>query len=440
MKIKDKILKHSNFIIIVLAIILFSIPIITNSIKEDPLIKGEISYYNINQANNAKWFEPHYLLIKNLNNFYLTFLSPILGLISILLFLKFTKKIEVQKEYTFIFLILVILSPAIISTFSTISINAIYLFYLTLGLYLTTFKKLKYLSIIPLILSLELTIFNSILTILIIILILLNSKNKKFFTSILIISIISSILFGYFLTPFSILNINGSISNLISDFGSTAGMSFFLFFLSIFGIFVTWKNKKIIPIYFLLLIISTLYFFTNEANLALVILLAFFGSNGFLITFKKKWKLNKLKEISIFILFLGLIFSTISFYERFSIISPDSNDMDSLLFIKDNFPKDSIIFSSKDNAYFIKSISQKEPLFLPYKSAKKSRNDTNQILSSLYIMDLFPILEKENIKALYITKDMKKRLPNDQGLLFLLQNKRFILKHQNKKNEVWSFE
>ena len=64
---------------------------------------------------------------------------------------------------------------------------------------------------------------------------------------------------------------------------------------------------------------------------------------------------------------------------------------------------------------------------------------SQEILSSIYIQDLFPILEDQGINIIYINKNLRDRLPQDRGFLFLLKNERFKLVYSNEEAQVWSF-
>ncbi|HLD72105.1 MAG TPA: hypothetical protein VJA23_00820, partial [Candidatus Nanoarchaeia archaeon] len=74
-----------------------------------------------------------------------------------------------------------------------------------------------------------------------------------------------------------------------------------------------------------------------------------------------------------------------------------------------------------------------------------AENDLNKkelsqrIFSSLYIDELFPLLEQNQISIIYITKEMRSGLSAEQGLLFLLKNERFKIVYSSEDAEVWVF-
>ena len=64
---------------------------------------------------------------------------------------------------------------------------------------------------------------------------------------------------------------------------------------------------------------------------------------------------------------------------------------------------------------------------------------TQNISTALYIQDLFPLLEQEYITYIYLTPAMKRQLPPEQGLRFLLKNERFKLVYSSEDTEIWFF-
>ena len=104
-----------------------------------------------------------------------------------------------------------------------------------------------------------------------------------------------------------------------------------------------------------------------------------------------------------------------------------------LEWINKNTAEKAIIFSAPENNYYIQ--------YLAKKAAFSGNPEViNSIFTATYIDQLFPLLEENKIKILYITKQMKEQLPTDYGLLFLLKNERFKLVHSQGETEVWAFK
>ena len=61
-------------------------------------------------------------------------------------------------------------------------------------------------------------------------------------------------------------------------------------------------------------------------------------------------------------------------------------------------------------------------------------------MNSTYTATTFPLLNEHLIQIVYITPQMKKAYPPEQGLLFLLKNERFKILYESEGYEVWSFK
>ena len=137
---------------------------------------------------------------------------------------------------------------------------------------------------------------------------------------------------------------------------------------------------------------------------------------------------------------LGIVFSTITFWERSNDYGPTLSDKNALSWIKDNTLSQSIIFSSPENGEYVAYFAQRKPFYSFSEKNPAKYALSQEILSSIYIQDLFPILEDQGINIIYINKNLRDRLPQDRGFLFLLKNERFKLVYSNEEAQVWSFK
>ena len=196
------------------------------------------------------------------------------------------------------------------------------------------------------------------------------------------------------------------------------------------------------PTRHLVFIIQPFYIYRPEILFFLIILSTVFTTIGFIKIFEEKWRLPSLKKFTFLLLLLGIVFSTLAYLDRIPQSSPTVTETAALTWMKENIPKNEIVFSFPENSYYILYLSEHKPFYAlndPDNEAQKA-NDSIGISSALYIEDLFPLLEQHNISLIYITKDMKSRLPEKQGLLFLLKNEKFKLIYFNQEVEVWRFK
>ncbi len=237
--------------------------------------------------------------------------------------------------------------------------------------------------------------------------------------------------------------IERALHDLISDLGGgLSGMSFFSLLLGFIGLAVTWKKKKMYPAYLLLGIIIPFYIYRPKTLFFLIIASTVFTTVGFTRIFERKWNLPSLKKFTFLLLLLGILFSTLTYLDRIPQSSPTAEEKAALTWMKENTAADDVVFSFPENSYYIQYFAERAPLSVLNEQREEAQkaNDSIGIISALYIEDLFPLLEQHNISLIYITKDMKSRLPGKQGLLFLLKNERFKLIYSNQEVKVWRFK
>ena len=375
-----------------------------------------------------------------------------------------------------------IFTPAFIYTFSTISAYAFYTFFGVSGFaLLLQRKKIKPLSIIPFIFATLFDLFSTILMVsMLFFYFKIKEKSNRNFKLTLFFLIGISILINslIFKQPFIIgpFHLQQLLSDLISDFGGRSGTGFFLLLLGFIGTTLTWKRKEFYVSYLILLICIPAYLINTQIIFPLSVVIIFFATFAFIEIFQRKWILNDLKKFTLLILILGILFSSISYLDRISEIGPSNDDIKVLEWINRETLSESIVFSEPENSYYIKYFANREPFYFPHEknevrgnnyenpnsntnadnndnpnsntnnkvnnkvNKNNKANVTDSIFNSLYIRELFPILEQNRISIIYITPKMKTKLSSDQGLLFLLKNERFKMVYTHEEYEVWMFE
>ena len=228
------------------------------------------------------------------------------------------------------------------------------------------------------------------------------------------------------------------VSDLVSDLGGLSGIGLFLLLIAIIGLAVTWKKRKFYVVYFLLPLLIPAYLYRTNTIFPLAIVIAVFAALGFIKIFERHWVLDSLKKFTFLLLILGIIFSSLTYLDRITINGPTSADEETLTWIKKNTPNDAIILSDPKNSYYINYFAERKAFSGPSK-VNNVNNISAQIFSALYIQDLFPLLEENDISYIYLTSDMKQKLPADQGILFLFKNEKFKLVHSYQGYEVWKF-
>src|SRR3989344_4784607 len=428
------------FFFLLLAVVLM-VPIGQNIAAGELMIRGEESYYHLVKAQEAQWYEAQYLpltwTLKILPEKGLIFLLFVMTFASLAMYFILERRLKIEPSASSCFLFFLILSPAFIAAYGTLSTAAFFTFLILCGFFfLTSRKKMRFLAILPFSLAVLFEIFYFMLTISLIAAYLHRRKERfkkekdwsVFFVPLVIIILFTIALMGHepplMLGPF---DNEGGFTNIISDFGSSGGISFLVLLLAFVGAMIAGKHPLLYSSYFFLLFVILAYVVNGRVLFFLSLLLIFFATRGFITLFEWRWNFSTLKKFTAWLLLLGVLFLFTTFLDRFNSLPPSAEEKSTLLWIEDHTSKKEIVFSMKENEYFIRYF------------AKRSVVSDPKILAATYINELFPLLEENNISIIYITKDMRRKLTEEQGFLFLLKNERFKLAHASKEAEVWLF-
>jgi hypothetical protein len=440
--------KNQRSYFLLLALILLMIPLLSNYIHGKPIIMGEESYYHLSQIDQIGlknfYYYPLKLVLDILPNTWWFVIPIFLAMASIILFIEIIRKTTISRNVVFFFLLIFIISPTFIYTYTTLSAYSFYLFLILLGFFTLSQenKKIRQLAIIPFLLATLFDLYSSVFLIVILMGYFYLARTEKSGYNHLLIGLTTlTSLFNYFVLkiPFVLgpFHLEQKIPDLISDLGGLSGINFFTLIIAFFGLATTWKRKNFYIFYLFIPLVIVGYLYNTQTIFHLTLMTVFFASTGFIKIFQRNWDLAALKKLTFFLLLLGLVFSTLTYVERIQDYGPTFSDAETLLWVKNNAQVDGKILSVPENSYYISYYSKNNPLF--NLKDKKSINITKTALTSLYIGELFPILEENNVSIIYINKKVKEQLSEEQGFLFLLKNERFKIIHSHKDSEVWLF-
>ncbi|MBR9683471.1 hypothetical protein GOV03_02935 [Candidatus Woesearchaeota archaeon] len=229
--------------------------------------------------------------------------------------------------------------------------------------------------------------------------------------------------------------------DLFSDLGGLFGFSMFIILLAITGLLITWKRKKFFLAYIVLPILLAFSIYQTSLLIYLNFFVIFLASFGFIHFLNKKWKIEIIKNIFLFLLILGILFSTLTSLIHLSELPPTSTLERNFVKINEKVAPNQTIFSHPQDSYLIEYFA-KRPAFIHYHDTdfKIKKDLTDQIFESTYIKETFPLLEQTNISYIYLPPETKADLPPDRGLLFLLQNERFKRIYKRNDIELWKFD
>jgi len=414
-----------------------------------PLLSGSETYHHLNSAKEITWENFYYLPLNFVMNFlplnFLMVIPLLLAFICIILFYRIAEKSGFEKDLTAVFLLLLLFTPAFINTFTTISAYSYFAFLVLLSLNLLQSKKWKMLAVFPIILGTFIDLFSILIFISIMLIYLfINKKNKddpqqnKDYFFLIILGLMFFINWLIFKIPFvsGPFHQQSVLPDLISDLGGLSGLSLFVIVFSLIGLGIAWKKKYYSLAYlFLPFILFGYILLSTQLIFYLTLILILFSALGFVKVFSKKWKLKRIKYFTILLFILGLLFSTLSYLDRFSELSPTEDAHDALLALEKATVSGEVIFSDKINAEYITYFAERSPAV----SYKQGESILQNIYNANYIQDLFPILEENEISIIYLTPEMKEDLPSEYGLNLLLKNEKFKLVYSQEDYEVWVY-
>jgi hypothetical protein len=217
--------------------------------------------------------------------------------------------------------------------------------------------------------------------------------------------------------------------NLIFEFGAVKGLPILVIVIGLIGLYKYYKENRWILFCFIVGI-TTLGF---EKGLGVILI----GCSLIYYTFKiiellilKKWELDSIKTISIYMVFCGIIFSYVSGINMMATHKFDNPQLlDGFDWIKTNTDRyDKVFISPK----FIGKVEYRVGHgILPYtvnnvKGDEIDINDDyNKIIHSRNIDETKALLERNNVSIVIITPDIKvdfKLKSDSDGILFIVQS------------------
>jgi hypothetical protein len=400
--------------------------------------------YEQYQYLTPKFFLYNFILEIFNSEFLLRIVPTIFGIINVILLYYILQKFVKKKLQLFLTISVYVFSPVFIYIHTTI--NNLFLpvfFFLIALLFLLNHKY--FLSLIGLLIS---VVLNQLFILPVLILLLVTFEKNKSDNS--FIPILSILLSTYLVVSLSFpepnISIHQGLLNLVSDLGSNIGLGLFSIVISLFGLIISWQKKNNNVIIYVSLF-SFLFAFLTE-NLFIVFInfiMAYYAGLAIYTMIKSKWDSELLKTYVIILVFCGLIFSTGSYIKRISDSGPFSNEIESLIWLKDN-NDGSMVLSDYQYGFMIQKFTNlntyTDLTYYKYSTNKEKISKTNKLYNYAQIKDVAPFLKKENIKYIWINEEMKKNIWNnkEKGLLLVLKNSPSIKKIYDYQGiEIYEF-
>jgi len=435
-------------------------------LAEQPVLAGEESYYHLRMAafitengipekdplvERDYLLQPYHLLLSFTTSIELfSVLIPLIaGLLSFILFYFILRNLNLGIHEVSLTLVAFILSPLSLFLFSTSNEHSLSVVLLLAGFLLFITGRFLF-SLLFFIATPFFGIIAPLMGILALLVYSLNNKEKMkpflFITvSVLLItfSYYGKIFFNYGLPYFG--GMQPILTNLVSDFGGNTGFGIYSLILGLVGLSVVWGRKKQITGYLLFILMIVLSFAYPEINLYLNFIVAIFAGYGFLSVIKLKWELDMLKTLTILLVIFGLLFSTLSYITRVTTSSPDSDIVESLVWLQENSREGEVVFSHSSKGHWIQAISEREVILDPkttyLKGFAEKSNDSNTLFYSRNLIDTNALFDKYDIQYIWIDAEMKDGqvwVREKEGLLFLFRNEETFKKiFENEQAEIW---
>lgn len=402
------------------------------------------------------FFNPyHYLLVYASKLVSLQTASRIvpflLGIISVLIFNLILQRFINDKYKRHLILLLLVLNPAFIYTFTVSNPNSAAIVLTLLGLYLFM-QDGKYsfaLSALCFAVVSLFSIFNTLIVISLLLAYVLTKKiaQNRFITIVLVLAFFSfagraAFFYNYSYTP----NIN-IFSNFFSDLGGLLGFGIFSIVLAVYGVVSSWKNKSDFIYFFILsaLLIASLFFIGNIVNMYIMFMVALAAGIGFVRLYELKWNVITVKNLTILILICGILFSTASYLTRMTDMHPDRAALESLDWLRDNVFKNEFVLSHYDNGYLISTVARNPVLTDSLSASDYDQEFLYKVQDSMFygrkLKQTKQLFDIYKVKYIYVTPEMKDGLvwsKSNEGLLFLFTSKSTFEKVYDKDGyEIW---
>ena len=409
-----------------------------NFYTEDTLVKG----------GRVLVITPYDLLVMLLKDIpKITLILPLIfGLLSVILFKFFLKEFNVSENRRFFIVLLFILAPAFIFTFSLNNYYSLVLLLNFLGLFLFIKGKTR-LSLTVYTILVFFGVFDFLMSLLI--LFLLDQKLKKGIIKKALIPILvfaGYLVFIIFKGGIFIPKLTATLNGVLADIGPLGGISIFALILAVMGWGHNWrKNKKALAVLFLVLIITIFY---ARASFFLFPLIAILSASGLTILLSKQWSINSLKTFTVLIFLLGILFSVISYETSALTENPTAKIVQGLEFLKESSSETDLVLTHYSRGLWVEVFANRSVLldsnFGGITDYEERLKDMESVFHTYDMRIVREILNKHNIKYVVVDSELYEGLvweKSDQELLHLMTDKDTFNKiYSNSEITIWEFK
>lgn len=236
---------------------------------------------------------------------------------------------------------------------------------------------------------------------------------------------------------------NAALSSFVSDLGAMHGIGIFALILAVFGIISHWEVKyKNLFVFFSMAMLFASGFFIPKAQLLLNFFIAVFAAYGFMNIYESKWENKVFRNFVLLILACGLLFSALSYAQRFTAEEPSPAIIKGIEYLK-SLP-DGVVFSHYTRGNWISFAGKQnvmdENMWLA-PEVNRRWSDSQELLYTRDFEKAKEIINKYGIKYIWLDAQMKQTLwkEDEEGLLFLLMYSKsyFRLAYGREGVQIW---
>jgi hypothetical protein len=460
-------------VMFVAAVLILGLPFAFRYVRNEPLLFTSEPYYNLRIAEtiqktgmpskdlflfDERPYIPnlYHIALASLMLFsgpiYASIFFPLaLGVCSLLLFNRIMRLFGVSFDYRALALVILLISPTYITTFTRSSPLVFAVFLNLLGFYLISMDsklfRLAAVGIFALIPFVGLT--DALVTVIVCLSLFLSDRKRYLLAGVSSMLVLSTSLIWMLVTHASLRNSVPALalqplSEYFSNLGGLYGFGAFSMLLALVGLLFVWQNeRRSISIYVMAMCIALLTLPDIKLSIYLTFFVALLGGIGFIRLYRMKWQLKEIKFLSLLLLACGLLFSGTLSIGSLASSGPNEQLVASLQWLHGMDTK--VVFTHHTRAAWVQAIAGKKVLLDEHDrydlQSRLTYNDSQTLFYSRNLQKTKSLFNSYNITHILIDSKMRHGLvwnKEEEGLLFLFRNNETFKKiYDEEEVEIW---
>jgi hypothetical protein len=336
--------------------------------------------------------------------FFKSIIPLILGLLAGLFYRN-----SLDKKHATLSASLFYLSPLFLTTFTTLSNEMLAAFLVIMNFFVLKKRRIILFTIIQAIVALthfEIWLFSSIYFV-------YTNRNYA--------ALIPGLLLSFFTFSYDL-----GFQRIFSELGAAQGYSLFIFLLAIIGF--VWKRKSpLLTIMFFLGLISTIFF--SETRILGVLILIPYASKTIIKLIEREWELSHIKQATLFLILLVLIFSSLD--KASELTNAEPNNL--LIYDHLNQLPQGLVLADSEEGHYIQYFANKKTV-VDKRSSQEEKEAMTKLLNSQNSVFVHEELKKLGTKYILVAAAEERK-----GFLFVADNSPNLTFLDSYDKELWLF-